>query len=250
MKIISTISLIIFATFTLQAQNDALFKQANEQYSEGKFAAAIKNYEKIIESGFESGELYYNIGNACYRSSKFTDAIYYYEKSKMLTPNNDDLKHNLDMAQLQIYDKIKPVPKIFILRYFDTLVKSRSANSWAFISLFIFVLMIAGGLTYFFSRKRKLKVLSFMASIILLAFTVTTYIFSKKQFNNLTAHKTAIIYSPSVSVKSSPDDNATELFVIHEGLKVEIEEKSSNWSFVTLADGKEGWIKEDEMRVL
>ena len=223
-------------------------KKANQLYSKGEFEQAIEIYEKVVNSGFESGEIYYNLGNSCYRSNKFTDAIYYFEKAKKLIPNNVDLKHNMELANLQIYDKITPLPKFAIVKWFRELITSRSADFWASTSLISFIGLLIFLLIYFFTKKGGVKQATFFAAAVLLILSGTTFIFSEKQFSNLNSEKSAIIFNSSVFVKSSPDENATELFTIHEGLKVEIRDYSGDWCEIILADGKIGWMRKSGLK--
>ena len=253
MKRIITISLlIIFAinSFAESNNNVELYKKANTLYTNGKYEDAISLYKKIVKSGEIAPELYYNMGNAYYRSNNFTEAVYYYEKAKMLAPGDKDIEANIKMVNLQIFDKIKPMPEFFVSRITRNIIRSQSSGFWGGFSIVAFILFLSAGLFYLFSKIRTLKIVSFIFGITLFVFSVTTFIFAKQQNYYQTSQKTAIVFSPSVSVKSEPGDGAKELFVIHEGLKVEIQKTSNDWCEIRLADGKEGWLRKNDMKVL
>jgi tetratricopeptide (TPR) repeat protein len=252
MKSIKFTSIIILLFFSLlihaQSTPRKVFETGNQFYAHGNFDQAIEAWQKIANSGFESAELYYNLGNAYYRSGKYTFAVYNYEKSKQLNPDNDDLQHNLELANLQITDKIVPLPEFFVTRKLKSLVAVKSADFWAWASVYTFILMLSLILFYLFSKNRNIKQISFFTGLLFLVISVTTFVFARKQKENLTSHNSAVIFSPSVFVKSSPDDNATELFSIHEGLKVDILDDSGDWFEIKLADGKIGWLRKDALK--
>lgn len=254
MKTIQIILLLIFANsialFANSSDIEELYKKANTLYTNGKYELAITEYSKIIKSGYESPEIYYNLGNAYYRNNKFTYAIYNYEKAKLLSPADADIEQNLKMANLQIFDKIKPMTEFFLSRITRNLIKSQSSNFWIILSIGAFIIFLTAAVIYLFSKIRILKIVSFIFGIVLFVTSVTTFIFAKQQYSYQTTHNTAIVFSPSVSIKSEPDDGAKELFVIHEGLKVKINRSSSSWYEIKLADGKEGWLKKNNVKLL
>ena len=252
MKIIINILIasILFAnnSFADNENNIKLFKLGNELYASGKYEKAVEKYENILKTGFESADLYFNMANAYYRIKKYTYSIYYYEKAKLLNPGNEDIIHNLDMTKLYIYDKITPLPELLIVKFTKNIINSKSVNFWAIFSIIVFVLSLISGLFYLFTKIRTVKLISFFAGLVLLLISITAFFFARQQNKYLNSHNTAIIFSPSISVKSSPDENATELFIIHEGLKVKIEDNSGNWYEIRLIDGKEGWVKKNDLK--
>ncbi len=249
-KILILSILFINSSYANNEENIKLFKLANELYASGKYEKAIEKYKEIVKTDFESPDLYFNMANSYYRLKQYTYSIYYYEKAKLLYPGDKDIIHNLDMANLHLYDKITPVPELFIVKVTNNLINSKSVNFWAMLSIILFALSLALGLYYFFTKIRNLKLVSFFAGIVLFIISLTTFFFARQQNYNLNSHKNAIIFSPSISVKSSPDENATELFIIHEGLKVEIEDNSGNWYEIKLADGKEGWAMKNDLKLI
>jgi len=236
------------SAFANKTEKEKILKTANELYTSGKFEEAISNYQKIIDDGYESADLYYNIGNSYYRSNKFTFAIYYYEKAKLLNPSDVDLLNNLELANLQITDKIIAVPQFSFVVILNDIIGSQSANFWAFLSIICFVLMLSLLLIYFFSKNINYKKISFYIGVFLFVVSVTGFIFMNKQHKNINAQNTAIVFSPSVFVKSSPDEKATEVFTIHEGLKVQIRDNSGDWCEIKLEDGKIGWMKKEGLK--
>ncbi|MEX0315389.1 MAG: tetratricopeptide repeat protein, partial [Allomuricauda sp.] len=81
------------------AQNTALFNRATEQYNEGEYTKAIESYERILENGEHSAELYFNLGNCYYKLNAIGPSIFYYEKALLLKPNDSEILNNLSYAQ-------------------------------------------------------------------------------------------------------------------------------------------------------
>ncbi len=240
--------LLALGSFAQKSEMLATFEQANKLYAEGKFAQSATLYDSIIASGYESADLYYNTGNAYFRLNKNTEAIYFYEKSKQLAPSNEALIHNLELANLQIYDKIKPMPEFALKRFFRALIKSQSADFWAYTSVFLFVIVLGLIYLYLVSGKQKVRLFSFLGGLFLIALSTTSFVFAADRQSELTHAKSGIIFAPAVSVKSEPNNNSAELFVIHEGLKVEITDYSENWYEVKLASGMTGWVKKNGLK--
>jgi len=253
MKNIFITTIILFTTvISLFADNNnaELMQKANSLYVEGKYEEAIKEYKKILETEEVAAELFYNLGNCYYRINNFTEAIYYYEKAKMICPNDKDINENLKMANLQIVDKITPLPQFFGTRVVNNIIRSKNSIFWANLSILTFVVLLSAILIYLFSKIKTLKIISFFSGILLLLISTTTFIFANKQYHYQTSHTQAIVFSPSVVVKSEPEAKATELFIIHEGLKVDIQKNSNDWCQIRLVDGKEGWLKKSDIKVL
>jgi len=226
---------------------DSLLTEANQQYTDGKYEQAIDLYQRILKGNMESAEVYYNLGNAFYKTGKFTSAIISYERARLLAPNDDDIQFNLEIANQHVVDAIKPLPKLFFIRWWQSLTNKFPADGWAKISVvsFILALILAG--FFFFSASSGLKRTSFWAGILILSVAVFSYNFAARQEKRMTEHRFAIITQPSVTVKSSPSEGGTNLFLIHEGLKVEILENLGTWNNIRLADGNQGWLPDSSM---
>ena len=151
---------VIFAILTIalgvlvNAQNDALFAEANTLYNDGKYNEAIEKYEAILESNQHSEALYFNLANAHYKLDNIAPSIYYYEKALLLNPNDEEIRNNLRFAQNMTIDAIDTVPEVGFSRIYKNIVNSFSAAKWAItavISVFAFVIVFMW--YYFFVHK-------------------------------------------------------------------------------------------------
>ena len=219
-----------------------VFIMANELYIDGRFEEAIGLYEKILDSGYHSAELYYNLGNASYRSNKIPDAILNYERALLLSPGDEDIRFNLELARMHVRDRIEELPGFFLNRWWTSARDLFSAWKWASVSaafFIIFLLLVTG---FLIVRSVTLKKISFWMAVILFFASALSISFGIDKRNHIRNHNTAIVFAPVVSVKSSPDISSTELFVIHEGTKVWIEDSIGHWRAIRLRDGNKGWL--------
>ena len=108
---------------------EQVFQQGNALYQQGKFAEAAGVYEAILKSGSVSGELLFNLGNAYYKTGNMGKAILQYERALRLMPGDDDLRHNLQLANLLIVDRIEATPRLFLWDWWEGLKHALSLRA-------------------------------------------------------------------------------------------------------------------------
>jgi tetratricopeptide (TPR) repeat protein len=245
MKKLIILSFILFQCLILSASvNSDFISQANDAYTQNKFNQSIELYQKVIGSGFESSELYYNLGNAYFKTRNFASAILYYEKAKKLDPSNEKINFNIQVCNTKIIDKIEELPRPFYKRWFEDFRFWFSIDVWAVISvvmLFLFFLLMA---VYLMANAIHNRKISFWSGIILVAVSLVSGYNAYSQFKGIHNSNEGIVFEPTVNVKSSPDAGSQDLFVIHEGTKVTITDKVNNWIEVRIANGSDGWVDE------
>jgi len=240
-NLFTTIVAILFAVST-SAQAD-LLQKANEHYTKNEFKQAIDEYNKILMTNMESSEVYFNLGNAYYKTGQNTLAILNYERAKLLSPDDEDVNFNLQVANQHVVDAIQELPGIFIVRWWNSLVNSQTTDTWAVFSIVAFIAFLVLLGIYFFAKSGDIKRVAFGIGSLCLVFTIFSWSFAAQQKGRLVNHSYAIVIQPTVTVKSSPAETGTNLFVIHEGLKVKITDKlGDNWVEVKLGDGNKGWL--------
>ncbi len=249
MKIFLFIFLFISSSLSLSANNNqAVIDTANLDYSKGLYDKAIDLYQKVINNGYDCAELYYNLGNAYFKTNDIPSAILYYEKAKKLKPNDDDINYNLKVANSKIIDKIDVTPEFFLKKWWRNLYNLYSVNAWAKISVSCVILFSILFLIYFLSKKITIKKISFYLGIVFLIIAISSLIFSYKRYNSFKYQKEAIVFNPSVTVKSSPDENSVDLFVVHQGTKVKIIDKLGNWYEIKITNGSVGWLEDSTVK--
>ena len=241
---VTKVVLILLVSLSSVTTSFAVTKtEADSAYARGEFQQAIKDYEALLKQG-ASADLYYNLGNAYYRSENITRAVLNYERALLLSPGDRDIRFNLQIAQAKTIDKIVPESEMFFFTWYRALVNLMNVDGWASVALVSLALVIILLLVYLFSERIWLRKVGFFGGILMLLLFVLSNIFAWQQKQNLLFRKGAIVMTPTISVKSTPASNGTDLFILHEGTKVVITDSSmKDWREIRIADGKEGWIE-------
>ncbi len=225
-----------------QENNEQLWEKANAFFTTEEYQQAATIYEQILQSGEESAKLYFNLGNAYYKSGDVNRAILNYERARVLAPNDEDIEFNLQIANQFVVTKIEELPRPFFLRWKSSVTDKYPTDTWAFISITAFVLFLLFLGFFIFSNRVVVKRLSFWFGIVAIVFSGFTYSFASQQKKEIETRNHAIVFCPRVTVKSSPTETGTDLFLIYEGLKLEVTDSLNNWKEIKLADGNEGWL--------
>ena len=225
--------------------------EADSAYIQGDYLTAISIYEWIVENQSVNATLYMNLGNCWLKRDEVAKAILYYERAYLIDPSDPDVRFNLELARTKTVDKVNPVNQLFVVVWFKKLLAILDVNGWAVLTviLFAFTILLAGVLL--FSKKSGIRKLSFSFSVFFLLLSILSFIFATTQMGNIRNRDTAIIMSPSVTVKSTPTSAGTDLFIIHEGRKVQILDSSmKEWVEIRLEDGNTGWIPVNVMEII
>ena len=224
---------------------------ADSAYIQGDYLTAIDLYQEVLRNEGVSATLCMNLGNSYFKLDEIAQAILWYERAYLLDPSDDDVKFNLELARTRTVDKVTPKNQLFIVVWFRNLVAALDINTWAALTLlFFFVAALMAGV-FLLSRKVSLKKISFAFSLFFFVFSILSFIFASTQRSNIVNRDTAIIVSPSVTVKSTPSDSGTDLFIIHEGRKVDILDSSmKEWVEIRLEDGNTGWVLRKVMEII
>lgn len=245
------IAIIVFALTTLGANaQDPRLEKANQLYAGGKFAESIEAYEGILQTGVENEVLYFNLGNAYYKTGKLPQAILNFERAKLLDPDDKDVNYNLELANSQITDRIDEVGEFFLITWIKGLIDKGSSDFWAWMAICSFILVLGGAGVFLYSSNGGLKKVGFFSAIALAIVCILSFSFSYRHKQKSVNRTEAIVFAPNVNVKSSPDSSGTDLFVIHEGTKVKILEKLGTWRKVQLKDGSQGWMEASGIEVI
>lgn len=250
-KLILLFSIIILS-LSVKAQTEEmqqLITDANSKYAESDFATAIELYSNVVEQGYEASELYYNLANSYFKNKNLAKSILYYEKAKLLAPEDKKIVHNLRFAQQFVVDEIEVIPQFFLYEFFEKIAKLFKTDTWAVLSVSFFIFTLLTLIVMFFSKIINRKRLALLCAFIFFTFSVFTFFMANKMNNNTKGKNAGIIMSV-VTIKSSPDETSTDLFLLHEGVKIGITDNIDNWYEIKLADGRVGWLKSEYLGVI
>jgi len=244
---ITVLILLFFVPMILLADGAKnLFQQANSAYEKENYDSCISILDSLLSTGIESPEIYYNLGNAWYKKNEISKAILYYEKAKKLDPHNADINYNLELSNTKIADKIDPVPEFFLKKWWRTVLLFFTEGQWVIINVISYTLLLIFVVLFFILPSKSSKQLSFFLGIMFLFISLITGVLGYQSSQIVHTHNTAIVFTPTVNVKSSPSENSNTIFVIHQGTKIQLIDHLKDWYRVKLANGSEGWLKESD----
>ena len=225
--------------------------EADSAYIQGDYLTAISMYEWIVQNQGVNATLYMNLGNCWLKRDEVAKAILCYERAYLIDPSDPDIRFNLELARTKTVDKVNPVNQLFIVVWFKKLLAVLDVNGWAVLTVVLFAITILLAGVLLFSKKSGIRKISFSFSAFFLLLSILSFIFATTQMGNLKERDTAIIMSPSVTVKSTPSSGGTDLFIIHEGRKVKILDSSmKEWVEIRLEDGNTGWVPVNVMEII
>jgi tetratricopeptide (TPR) repeat protein len=243
------VSSVLLNAFGQETKDDK-YKIAVDKYSNGNYPEALKIWTEIYNTGYRSAELAYNIGNGYFKLNDVPGAILFYERANLLNPADEDINYNLQIARSLVTDKFEEIPELFFIKWFNFISLLLRTNSWALISLITFILFLLLISLYIYSSRYRFKVLGFWFALFFLTISVSSLSFSIRNKNLVYNSKKAVIFNPLVSGKSSPDNSGTDLFVLHEGTKVSVEDEVGEWLEIRLSDGNKGWVPADCLEII
>ena len=237
-------------TFSSNTLEDATKAEGDSAYIKEDYAAAIQIYEALLKNG-EASEVYYNLGNSYYKIGEIAKAVLNYERALLLNPGNSDIRFNLELARSKTVDKVIPSSKMFFVTWTQSLINTMSEKAWAHTGIIMFILMILALSLFIFGKRVVLKKVGFISAIFFFLVTILANIFASEQKSELINHDNAIIMAPSVTVKSTPNQSGTDLFILHEGRKVIIKDNTmKEWKEIKLEDGNVGWVPTNVIEII
>ena len=215
---------------------------ADKSYSEGQYQQAVEQYEELLKQGV-SADVYYNLGNAYYRIDDITHAILNYERALRLSPADDDVKFNLQLARSKTIDKLTPESEMFFVTWYRSIVNLMSVDAWAWLALVSLAVAIVLALIYLFASPLWMRKTGFFGGLLMLFLFIICNLFAWQQRRTIDRHEDAIVMQSPCNVKSTPDASGKDLFILHEGTKVTVTDNvMKDWKEIRLPDGRKGWV--------
>lgn len=244
----SGFSFVLMILMLMPLSANAVTKQnADDEYAKGNYQQAIKDYQEILKTGVSS-EIYYNLGNAYYRTYNITQALLAYERALQLSPGDNDIRFNLQYARSKTIDKITPETEMFFVTWYNSLVNFTSVDRWANTAIVSIVMALLLILVFLFAPQMWARKSGFYGSAVFLLLFAFANLFAFQQKHELETKQGAIVIAPTVNVKKTPAASGTDVFVIHEGTRVDITDRGmKQWRGIKLADGREGWLKTSQI---
>lgn len=232
--------------------NANVSSQADSAYNAEKYTLAIDLYNQTLTEAGPNADVYYNLGNAHYRSGNIGQAVLAYERALRINPTHADAKTNLNFVKQRLEDKPEDNSSL-ITRTHRAIVQAQKANTWAWITFGCFVLLCAAGAVYIFCSAVNLRKIGFFGGIILLFVTAYLILVTIGAASRIGDHSEAIVTAPSTLLNSVPrQPKQTETVVpLHQGTKVEIIDSvstpddpiSPRWYNVSINGSTKAWLR-------
>ncbi len=249
--ILTVLVILITASYALAQESAAdKFKKGITSYTAGNYQDAVQTWTDLYNTGYRSARLDYNIGNAYFKLNQIPEAILFYERAYLLNPADEDINYNLQIARTLIVDRFNEIPELFFVKWYNFVSLILSTNTWARISILSFVICLLLVSLYIYTSKYRLKVLGFWFAVLFFVLAGASLAFALRNRSLVYDSHKGIITAPQVSGKSSPDDSGTDLFILHEGTRVTIDDKVGDWLEITLSDGNKGWVLSNSLSII
>lgn len=252
-QLVLYITLVFCCLNVLAGANDDafnIFNQANELYADGKYDKAIELYQELVNQESHSHTLHFNLANAYFKAGENTLAILNYEKALKFKPDFEDALFNLKIANANTIDKIESAPEQIVSKTWKGLILSKTTDNWALFFITILFISVALFLSYLFSNQILIKKAGFYGSTFFLVLSLFCWLMANQSQTIKSQSSEAIIFSPSITITSEPNPAGKKLFTLHEGTKVEVLEKSGNYSKIKLPNGNIGWLTSENITLI
>lgn len=221
----------VVALFCVWSTAFAQFEKANEEFAAGDFKAAIGDYEQLVQKGEYSANLFYNLGNAYFRTQDFGRAILNYERALALDRHHAEALANLRVARegaraLEMQSSES-----------EKILRSVSVNQWtvaAAMAGWIFLFALA---YFIFARRRRAAVALSILSLSIFALAV----FAGYETNSAERSK-AVVTAKEISARVATADNANRVLALPVGSEIEVLSKRGDWVYAALPNNERGWI--------
>lgn len=247
---IYSLFIALIVCLNVQAVGEFNLDKADEAYTAGSYDTALEIYNSALDKGYESADLYYNVANCYFRKGELAASILNYERALKLDPSHDDAKHNLEFAESRTVDKIDSLGSVFLVDWWNAIANITSADAWAWIAISLFVVLLVSLSLYIFVRKMWVRKVGFSVAIVALFFTIISILCAYTRYEVETSKSEAIVFSQTVTIKSSPDSSGNDLFILHEGTKVNIKSTLGEWVEISTSDGNSGWMPASAIEVI
>ncbi len=244
MKKLAVILLSIITSFGYSQNLNQVFEEGNKLYQEKEYRQALDKYQEVSEQGYESSALYFNMGNAYFKSNQLAKAILYYERAQQLSPYDDDVKQNLKIAKEGTIDRFETVPQPLVRTAYLSILTALTPGGWAITAVVCLFLFVAGLGAYLFTSVRRP---GFVVAVTGLLISILSISLAYGHQDYLQKNRPAVITATSSYVKSGPSEKAEDVFILHEGTSAVVTEDYEGWKKIKLPDGKVGWIESTDL---
>lgn len=242
---------LFFVSTLISKSNVEIYFKANDLFNTEKYDEAIQQYELLIkEYKILNDELFNNLGCSYFKLTDYPNAILNFERAKRLNPSSKIILRNIELTNQHLEDKFDRIPEMFYRRWINFLYQVLSPDAWAFIFIILFSMSFLGLIVYFVANKIDWQKFGLFSSFVFFPSAILVLLIAWGSYQTATGTNEAIVFTDRIPLKSSPTDKSSDILMIHSGTKVFIKDQVSSWILVKLSDGKEGWLKKENLEVI
>jgi tetratricopeptide (TPR) repeat protein len=224
------------------------FQQGNEAYASGEFVKALEIYKTISED-YHTFAYHYNLGNIYYKMDSVPQSILHYERAYQIKPNDENLRMNIELSNQKVIDKIEALPTLGVKDFWTNITARDNLGMWTNSSILLFSLCFAMLIVMLFSKTAIVKRTLILGAIFSFLGFVICYSMSRT-IESFKDNRNAIIFVPKVDIKSNPGTDGLDVFILHEGTKVNIRQEEGDWYEVKIANGNVGWLPKSAVVII
>lgn len=237
--ITALLSLLIFGNAFADLKDD--FDRGVAAYNEGEYQQALDIFKAVLDSGYVSPELYYNLGNSYYKIGQKGMAVASYLQAQRLAPRNEDIGANLHFVRSTLRDKIEDSLQNPIWEFVKGTSYYFKANELTWIAFGLYLIIVAFLIFMVIYRRKNIAVLSILFSAIFLLVICISLLAINIQLNY--HNPQAVITDPEVDILAGPGAISEVRFTAHEGLTFQILKQESGYYEGIFANKLKGWVE-------
>lgn len=244
------LSIFIFTFLSIHLFSNTVFDEGVKYYMSKQYEKSIASFQSLVNEGYQSHSLYYNLACAYFKMEDYAHAMLWFERAKRLNPSDDDTEFNIQVTKYKLKDKIEALPELFFITWWKSFLNIFSEKQWSVITIILFFVFFILLAIFLITPVFWLRKTSFYVGIFTISAFIISFLAAYSQTKIMNNKHEAIIMSKKMEIKSSPDAASKVLFVVHDGVKVNIQDKIGEWVEIKLPNGDKGWVLMSELEVV
>lgn len=210
------------------------FAKANQDYSEGHFQAAVEGYQNLVTAGQWSANLFYDLGNACFRLGNFGEAILSYERALALDPHHPEAAANLAVARDEA--RALELQRTGLDRYLE----AGTPTQYSIAASLAFWCALFGVARLFFLRRRSVALVLLIISSTIVFAGASFALYSLEDGRK--GRDLAIVIGKNIEARLATADNAKSVLALPPGSEIKVLSERGDWLYAALPNDLRGWI--------
>lgn len=195
-----------------------------------------------------SSDTLFNLGNQAYSDEQFDQAIFYYEKAKLLDPTSKDIAINLQLANEQLSTDIIEIEPFFLATWWQYISGLLLPGGWKILSVVILIGLLVLVYLFLFKNKQESNNLFYsMLGILLFLFLVSLFA-GVSRTNQIFESPFVIVFGDDQTLQLGPDEVSEQVKEITGGNKLKVLDQDGEWYKVSAMDSEQGWIKKERVK--